>query len=110
MILNGQGQQSFVCQTQQQPQQRKLTNDENKMLNQQQSQPANLIPKQEAMETSTSMDKHQAQQHHHHIDNGYDNMSYSSTQQNTPIPSPAKSSNNNLGTFSMNHFLINKAI
>lgn len=42
----------------------------------------NLIPKQEILESSK-------------LDHNYENMSYSSTQQNTPIPSPAKSSSGN---------------
>lgn len=48
----------------------------------------NLIPKQEIMESSSSSLSSAK------IDHNYENMSYSSTQQNTPIPSPAKSNVN----------------
>lgn len=45
----------------------------------------NLIPKQEIMDSSSSAKQ---------LDHNYENMSYSSTQQNTPIASPAKSNAN----------------
>ncbi|XP_037035422.1 calmodulin-binding transcription activator 1 isoform X4 [Bradysia coprophila] len=91
LILNGQ-QQSFVCQTQQNHQlqqqnsQQRKQKDDNKMLSQSSITP-NLIPKQEIMESSSSMSSAK-------MDHNYENMSYSSTQQNTPIPSPAKSNAN----------------
>lgn len=94
LILNGQ-QQSFVCQTQQQQQyhqqnsQQRKQKDDSKMLTQSSITP-NLIPKQEIMDSSSSVKQ---------LDHNYENMSYSSTQQNTPIPSPAKSNANSGKTY-----------